>query len=152
MKEVRVRFERDNALGHIDVTVRAAERDAQVEAVMARAAGREPVLLAVTDAEGAQRLIPASDILLVSVSGKRVDVVTESGRYTTRQSLQSMEEALGGEQFLRISRFELANLAKVARYDFTLNGTLRLEFAGGNETWASRRCIPAIRQRLNGKE
>ncbi len=152
MKEVKVHFQRDAALEYIDVTVRASERDAQVEELMARAVGREPVMLTVTDAEGAQQVIPASDVLLIAVNDKRVDVVTETGRYSTRQSLQSMDEALAGEQFLRVSRFELANLAKVARYDFTIGGTLRLEFAGGIETWASRRCIPAIRAHLNGKE
>ncbi|MBE7008772.1 MAG: LytTR family transcriptional regulator [Ruminococcaceae bacterium] len=152
MKEVKVRFEQDAALDCIDVTVRSSERDAQAEAVMMRAAGHETVMLSVTDAQGARQVIPASDVLLISVSGKRVDVVTETGRYSTRQSLQSMEEALANEQFLRVSRFELANLAKIARYDFTLGGTLRLEFAGGIEAWASRRCIPAIRAHLNGKE
>ena len=152
MKEVKVCFERRASLDGIDVTVCASERDAQVEEIMVRAAGREPVTLTVTDESGAQQLISASEVLLISVNGKHVDVVTESGRYSMRQSLQSMEETLGGERFLRVSRFELANLAKVAHYDFTLAGTLRLEFAGGIEAWASRRCIPAIRQQLNGKE
>ena len=59
---------------------------------------------------------------------------------------------LDKKHFLRISRFEIVNLNKVLRYDFTLAGTLRLELAGGIETWASRRCIPAIRKRLLGKE
>jgi len=150
MKTIRVSFERDPEAEGIDVTVRAAERDGEVEAVMARAAGREPVMLAVTDDDGAQRMLTAADILLVSVNGKRVDVVTEQGRYTSRQSLQSMEKVLDPAQFLRVSRFELVNLPKVVRYDFTLVGTLRLELAGGMETWASRRCIPEIRRRLNG--
>lgn len=152
MKEIRVRFEQDASLDRIDVLVRAAERDREVEAVMARTAGREPVLLTVTNAEGVQRVIPAADVLLISVNGKRVDVVAEDGRYLARTSLQSMESNLGCEQFLRISRYELVNLAKVVKYDFTLDGTLRLELSGGVETWASRRCIPAIRRRLNGKE
>lgn len=152
MKPIRVSFERDPGAEGIDVTVRAAEQDSEVEAVMARAAGREPAFLSVTDADGAQRMLPATDILLVSVNGKRVDVVTELGRYTSRQSLQSMEKALDPAQFLRVSRFELVNLSKVVRYDFTLVGTLRLELAGGIEAWASRRCIPEIRRRMSGKE
>ncbi|MBO4914915.1 MAG: LytTR family transcriptional regulator [Oscillospiraceae bacterium] len=152
MKKIEVRFERSDVSDRIEVVVRAAERDKEVEEVMARAAGHEPVMLNVTDSGGAQRVIRATDVLLISVNGKQVDVVTENGRYTARTSLQSMEEILDPALFLRISRFELVNLAKVARYDFTLDGTLRLEMAGGVETWASRRCIPAIRRRMKGKE
>lgn len=152
MKKIEVRFEPDASLDCIDVLVRAPERDGEVEEVITRAAGRTPVMLTVTDAEGAQRVIPAADVLLISVNDKRVDVVTENDRYIARTSLQGMESLLAPTQFLRVSRFELANLARVVRYDFTLGGTLRLEFAGGMETWVSRRCIPAIRRRINGKE
>jgi DNA-binding LytR/AlgR family response regulator len=152
MKEIKVRFERESTLNYIDVLVRAPERDSEAEAVMARVAGREPVMLTVTDAEGAQRVIPAADVLLIAVNGKRVDVVTGDGRFLAQSSLQNMENSLGSERFLRISRYELVNLAKVVKYDFTLDGTLRLELSGGVETWASRRCIPVIRRRLNGKE
>ena len=152
MKRIKVRFEQESALDYIDVLVRASEHGGEVDEVMARAAGREPVILNVTDAEGAQRAIPAADVLLISVNGKRVDVVTEDGRYLARTSLQSMESCLESEQFLRVSRYELVNLSKVVKYDFTLGGALRLEFSDGMETWASRRCIPAIRRRLNGKE
>ena len=38
------------------------------------------------------------------------------------------------------------------KYDFTIGGTLRIEFSNGMETWASRRYIPLIRQRLSGEE
>ena len=62
-----------------------------------------------------------------------------------------MEEKLS-RKFLRISRFELINLSKVKKYDFTIGGTLRIEFENGMETWASRRYIPIIRERLTGEE
>ena len=79
-------------------------------------------------------------------------IITGDGSWYTRQTLQSLENMLDKNHFLRISRFEIVNLNKVLRYDFTLAGTLRLELAGGIETWASRRCIPAIRKRLLGRE
>jgi DNA-binding LytR/AlgR family response regulator len=97
-------------------------------------------------------VIARDDVVSVSVTGKQAQIVTEEGRYTVRQSLQSLESELDPDRFLRVSRHELVNMDKVERYDFTVNGTLRLELAGGMETWASRRCIPAIRRRLNGKE
>ena len=61
-------------------------------------------------------------------------------------------EKLLGRSFLRISRFELVNLRKVRKYDFTIIGTLRIEFKNGMGTWASRRYIPLIKERLSGEE
>ncbi|MER2235290.1 MAG: LytTR family DNA-binding domain-containing protein, partial [Candidatus Limivicinus sp.] len=92
-----------------------------------------------------------SEIILASVDGKSVRIITADGKWLSRQTLQSLEETLDSHTFIRISRYEIVNLRKVARYDFTISGTLRLELEGGMETWASRRCIPEIRRRLKGK-
>ncbi len=73
------------------------------------------------------------------------------GVYRTKQSLQSIEEQLS-RRFLRVSRFELINLSMVRRYDFTIVGTLHIEFDNGMETWASRRYIPLIKERLSEEE
>ena len=64
---------------------------------------------------------------------------------------KSLEDILDKQRFVRISRYEIVNLEKILKYDFTVAGTLRIELTGGMETWASRRCIPAIRRRLTGK-
>lgn len=64
-------------------------------------------------------------------------IVSVSGVFTAKQTLQTFEQLLG-KQFLRISRFEIINLRKVRKYDFTIIGTLRIEFENGMETWASR--------------
>ncbi len=149
MKEIKVRFERDAALDHIDVLVRASERDAEAEALLDRISGAPPVLLTVTGTNSTAYNIPVDGIVSVSVMGKHSQIVTEGGSYTVRQPLNVLEDKLN-ERFIRISRHEIVNLSKVVKYDFTLGGTLRLEFAGGMETWASRRCIPGIRARLNG--
>ena len=151
MKKIRISFERDTALEEIEVLIRASERSEEVERLMVRLSGCPPDTLTVTDADGALRRIPEHEIVSVSVTGKQAQIVTEEGSFTARQSLQSIESALDAQRFVRISRYELVNLDKVLKYDFTLGGTLRLELAGGMETWASRRCIPAIRARLNGK-
>ena len=151
MKNISVRFEPDPTLAHIDVVVRAPERDAEVEALLDRLSDRPSDTLAVFDGSGSLRALPAGEIILASVDGKLVNIVTEDGSWYTRRTLQSLEEELDERRFLRISRYELVNLDKVLRYDFTLAGTLRLELQGGMETWASRRCIPAIRRRLLGK-
>ena len=152
MKEVQIRFEASPALDRIEVLIRAPEEDAQVDAIRRRLAELAPEAITVCDGGELQRRISLEDVVSVSVSGKLINIVTEDGSYCTRQSLRNLEPLLEGRRFVRISRYEIVNLDKVLRFDFTLAGTLRLELVGGMETWASRRCIPQIRRLLSGKE
>ncbi len=152
MKNIKVRFELDPALDQIEVLVHAPELDEEVEKLIERISAHPPELLTVTDMDGAIRKISEDERISVSVDGKQVQIVTGNGSYKVRQTLQSLEDGLDPQKFVRISRYELVNLTKVRKYDFTLTGTLRLELAGGIETWASRRCIPTIRRKLQGKE
>jgi len=152
MKPIRTRFEPDPALDAVEVVVRAPALDPEVQAILDGLGADKPSSLIVWDTDGAMLAMPVSRIVSVSVVGRQVIVVTTDGRFLSRQSPSSVEDALDPKRFLRISRFEIVNLEKVRRYDFTLSGTLRLELVGGMETWASRRCIPLIRKRLQGKE
>ena len=152
MKEITLRFEPDPNLDRIDVVIRAAARDEEVTALMARLSEPPSGSLTVFDGLGGLRALSPDSIILASVEGKLVHIITGDGSWYTRQPLQSLEDMLDKKHFLRISRFEIVNLDKVLRYDFTLAGTLRLELEGGIETWASRRCIPVIRKRLLRRE
>ena len=151
MKKITFRFEPDPNLDHIDVVIRACAQDEEVTALLERLSEPAPDSLTVFDGFGNLRTLSPDSIILASVEGKLVSITTDDGCWYARQSLQRLENTLDNRRFLRISRFEIVNLDKVLRYDFTLAGTLRLELAGGIETWASRRCIPAIRKRLLGK-
>ena len=108
-----------------------------------------------SDGEGNLTPVNLRDIVSVSVEDKQIVILTSGNRYTVRQPLQSFEERLKtavSGRFIRISRYEIVNLDKVRKFDFTLSGTLRLELAGGIETWASRRNIPAIRKKLSERK
>ena len=145
MKRITIRFEQDSSLGDIEVTVRANGRDAQVEGLIESLKIKEPKKLTVLDRGNCASVIDESDIIIAAADGKQVRIVTDSGIYMAKQSLQSFEQLLS-------PRFEIVNLKKVKRYDFTIVGTLRIEFDNGMETWASRRYIPQIRARLSGEE
>lgn len=151
MKKINFRFEPDPNLDHIDVVIRASAQDEEVTALMERLSEPASDRFTVFDGLGNLRALSPNSIILASVEGRLVNIITENGSWYTRQSLQSLQDTLDKKRFLRISRFEIVNLDKVLRYDFTLAGTLRLELEGGMETWASRRCIPAIRKRLLGR-
>lgn len=152
MKKIKVIYINAPDVFDIEVTVRAPERDAQVEELIELISSNETDTLTGTDSGGAMCNINISDIISVSAYGKKVQIVTGKERYTVRQPLQAVEAKLETRRFARISRYEIINLDKVQKYDFTLSGTLRLELAGGMETWASRRNIPVIRKKLSGKE
>ena len=151
MKRINVRFEKDKTTDDIDIVIRAKEKDSQVTALIEKLNAREPIKLTVLDRDNCSCVIGEEEIVFVSADGKSVRVTATSGIYCAKQSLQSIEEMLS-LSFLRVSRFEIINLKKVRKYDFTLVGTLRIEFNNGMETWASRRYIPVIRERLSGEE
>ena len=152
LKKIKVRFESDPSLKEIEVLIRASTPDEQTASLMEQIDGGRRKVLTVTVGDGTILSIPVEDVLSVSVAGKQVQIVTANACYFVRRSLQSFESELDDREFVRISRYELVNLNKVKKYDFTLGGMLRLELEGGMVTWASRRCIPAIRRRLTGKE
>ena len=151
MKKINVRFERDKTTDDIDVVIRAAEKDDQILSLIEKLSTRESVKLTLLDRNNCSCVIDEKEIVLVTADGKNVRVTATGGIYCAKQSLQSIEELLS-RKFLRVSRFELINLSMVRKYDFTIGGTLRIEFSNGMETWASRRYIPLIRQRLSGEE
>lgn len=151
MKKIRIRFERDETLDGIELVIHAAARDAQVEELIQSLIVPEPVRLTAYGQDNCPTVIDEKDIIFVSSDGKSAQIVTAHGRYRAKQSLQNMEEILDGD-FFRVSRFEIINLKKVRKYDFTIGGTLRIEFDNGMETWASRRYIPDIKENLSREE
>ena len=151
MKRINVRFEQDKTLDTIDVVIRSGERDAQVEAIIKSLTRGDRLKLTALDAENRLCVIDERDIYFISADGKNIQIVTAHGKYRAKQALQSIEEVLS-EDFLRVSRFEIVNLRKVRKYDFTIGGTLRIEFENGMEAWASRRYIPIIKEKLSREE
>lgn len=151
MKKINVRFEQDKTVDSIEIVIRANERDAQITDLMERLAQRESFRLIALDKNEGPSVIDEKDIVFLSADGKDVRIVTINGIYRARQSLRSFEETLS-RTFLRVSRFEIISLKMVRKYDFTIGGTLRIEFKNGMETWASRRYIPLIKERLSQEE
>ena len=151
MKKINIRFEQDASLDEIEIVVRASEMDERISELIENLSESEPDRLTVLDGNKCPCVIVESDVIFISSEGKQMRIVAESGVYSARQTLQAIEKLLG-RSFLRISRFELINLRKVRKYDFTIIGTLRIEFENGMETWASRRHIPLIKERLTREE
>ena len=152
MKRVNVRFEKDPGRRDIDVLFTSSEVDNQVAVLMNRVADPLSTTWEVRDSEGASVTLSEDDIITISVDSKRLRIVADDGVYWLKMPLQDAERSLNPSMFLRVSRYEIVNLRKVQRFDFTITGTLRVEMEDGTETWASRRFIPTIKERLQKRE
>jgi len=151
MKRVAVRFEEEKERQNIDVLFAASELDDQVVALMNRVEDPLAITWEVRDSEGEPATLSEEKIVSISVANKRLRIVAEDGVYWLKMTMQNAEKALNPSMFLRLSRYEIVNLRKVKRFDFTITGTLRVVMEDGSETWASRRFMPAIKERLRKK-
>ena len=148
MKRINVRFEKDKGRDDIDVLFTASEVDGQVAALMNKVADPISAMWEVDDEQGSAVTLPEERIVLISVDNKKLKVTADDGVYWMKMTLQDIEAALNPSMFLRVSRYDIVNLQKVERFDFSVTGTLRIELADGQEAWASRRFIPVVKERL----
>ena len=152
MENIEVLFDKNPNLKNIIVTISAPEMDEQVKYLMEIVKNAGVADLFVLDEIGRQHRISEAGIIRIEVTQKVVTVQTCDGVYRLNRSLQDVESMLHSRMFLKISRFEIINLQRVRNFDFTVAGTLKIEFEDGSFTWASRRFIPLIRQRLSERD
>ncbi len=152
IKDVTIRFEKSNDPDSIDVLFSASEMTDQVEKLMDCVSDHSKRKIIVTDINNQNCVIEEDAIISASSDGRKVRIVTNDGLFSLRQTLQGFEKIISKKTFMRISRYEIVNSSKIQKFDFTIRGTLRIEFEGGMETWASRRYIPSIKKHLSGKE
>ncbi len=93
-------------------------------------------------------LLSQREIIRVYVESRKLIVWTDRGGFVARGTLSEMEQALNRRRFLRISRSEIINLSKVSNFDFSLSGTIQVNFDDGSGTWVARRYVRAIQETL----
>ena len=148
MKNVSIRFEEDKGRTDIDVVFTASEEDDQLRTLMSRVSDPLAGTLTVYDRSSSMLKIAESDIVSISTRDKRLEVRTDDNAYELRMPLYEVMKVLHPGIFMQISRYEVINLNKVKRFDFSISGQLRIEMKNGICTWASRRFIPEIKNRL----
>ncbi len=111
---------------------------------------RYPLIVGYRD--NAMELLSQRDIVRVYVESRKVQIRTEKGTFDSRRSLSYLEQLLNPERFIRISRFEIVNIRKIASFDFSMAGTVHILFDDGTVTWAARRYVRSIQQALERVE
>ena len=94
------------------------------------------------------KVISQRDIYRIHTQGREVVVDTEKESYVLKSSMSSVEEILDEERFFRISQSEIINLYKVDTFSFDQTGTVGVLFDNGVATWAARRCVKPLRDKL----
>lgn len=149
--DVSVAFREDSSLDQIEVQIAAPERNAQVEEMLARFTDRERFLDLPT--EGGRIFRVRTDSIIRIYSQNRSNYVcVEDETIRTTASVNDLAAQLNEGGFLRISRFEIINLEKVVRFDFSIAGQLKIKLEQDQTVYASRRYIPVIRDYLKGGE
>lgn len=113
-----------------------------------------PLIVGYRDSE--MELLSQRDITRAYVEARKVRICVGKEVYESNKSLSFLEQQLNPDRFIRISRFEIANMRKIASFDFSTAGTVYIRFDDGSITWAARRYVRAIHQALSrieaGKE
>ena len=132
------------------VLIRTAQQTQEVENIVHAIENcmdsRYPLIVGYRD--NAMELLSQRDIIRIYVESRKVRICTEKGTFESRRSLSYLEQLLNPERFVRISRFEIVNLRKIASFDFSMAGTVHILFNDGTVTWAARRCVRPIQQAL----
>lgn len=101
----------------------------------------------------ASLLISQDEIVRVYTEPRKLMVQTAAGEtYEARSTLKDLEMALDEERFVKISRFEVINMERVAGFDVSVSGTIRVTFEDGTTSWVARRYVRAIEQKLTRQQ
>jgi len=152
MKKINVEFKLEPERADIGVLFSASEKDEEVAALMEKVSDPLSDTLTAVDENNSAVTLKEDSIITISSDNKRIRILADDGTYTMRVTLKDIEQKLHPRNFLRISRYEIINLKKVEKFDFSVSGSLRIDLKNGTEIWASRRYISSIRNRLKGEE
>lgn len=93
-------------------------------------------------------LISQRDVFRIRKESRQILLETEDAEHVVKSTLARLEVFLDTERFFRISQSEIINLYKVKCFDVSTYGTIEVEFDNGTKTWASRRYVKMLREKL----
>ena len=150
-KPVEIKIQIDSQCHDPVILIRTDRKTQRVEdivhAVEACADSGYPMITGYRDNE--TELLSQRDIIRVYVEARKVRIRTGEGLYDSKKTLSWLETVLNPERFVRISRFEIVNIRRIARFDFSIAGTVHIVFDDGSVTWVARRRVNAVQQALN---
>jgi DNA-binding LytR/AlgR family response regulator len=151
-RKIKLKIEIDPSVREPEVIIRANEETSFIKEMIdsIRQYTIEQKKLPIETYQGNIKvLIDQADIIRVYTEDRKLTAWTMRGVYQIRCSLRELAEKLDADWFVRISRFEIINLNRVSRFDFSIKDTMKVVFEDGNYSWVSRRFINPVQQRLS---
>ena len=141
---MKIEFLQDPNETDVKLLVVSAERNEEVSRVIGEL---ERTYLRLLNGYEGDRVVPLSpsEILRVYAERQRVYCQTSTGNYLLHARLYEIEQWLDPSQFVRISKCELINKAKIVRLDVSLSGTVGVILEGNVKTYTSRRFVAGIK-------
>lgn len=120
----------------------------QIEALVQNYAGTDRIY---GSTEDDIKLLKFSQIECITVlDGKTYAIDNNAERYRLKQRLYELEEILPAN-FFRINKSTFANENGLERFSASFNGAVDAIFKCGYKDYVSRRCLAAIKRRLDKK-
>lgn len=91
--------------------------------------------------------IPHDEVVRFYIYDKMVKLETMTVTYNVKSTLRGLEETLE-RNFIRISNSEIVNLRYISHVDLSDRGTIKIVFKNNQYTYASRRNVGLIKERL----
>lgn len=148
--KVKIRIEIDSGFTTPEIIIRTDQQTELVNRIVSaigQCAENDINRIRVYDGNAAH-LLDQEEILRVYTELRKLVVCSSRGTFEARGTLQNMEKLLDAERFVRISRFEIINMEKVTGFDVSVSGTIRVLFEDGSFTWAARRYVHTIENKL----
>lgn len=98
---------------------------------------------------GEDTIVPLDpkDVFCFSVEGGKVYAYLEKERLQMKSRLYQLEERLPAD-FIKINQSCLVNTKKIARFDVSISGALRVIFSNGHSDYVSRRQLKLVKERF----
>ena len=89
-----------------------------------------------------------SDIFMIRVENKQVNIFTEDNEYHVKKALYQVEESLN-QNFVRISKTTIVNIKKIERVAPSLKGMMFIMLKNGLKDNISRKYLPEFKRTLD---
>ena len=127
-----------------EVVIYAHKRTELINRIEALAA-EEAEFVGYNDREAV--LMRFDDVFCFCSEDNRVFALCQNERLRLKERLYKIEESLPSD-FVRINQSCIANIKKIARFDTSISGTLRVVFKNGYTDYVSRRQLKNVKERL----
>ena len=128
-----------------EVVIYAHERTELVDKIEALLKEEEPRLVGYREEQAF--LIDKSEVYCFTVEAGRVFALCKNDKFRLKSRLYQIEAALTCD-FVKINQSCIANINKIARFDASISGTLKVVFKNGHTDFVSRRQLKQVKERL----